>query len=361
MIRAAGIMFMVGDTALFLRRGNGSDHPNEWCFPGGHLEGSEDEVQAAIRETFEEAGVRVEPDMLRLWTRTVAPASSGVPAIEGQPPAPAEDVDFTTFTVRLPEQFTPVLNPAEHDGYAWAPIGGAPQPLHPGAQVALDRVNMDELGVARAMAAGLLASPQRYENMWLFAIRITGTGISYRHARDEFVWRDPEVYINDEFLARCNGLPVIWEHPTKSLLNDREFHARKIGTTFLPYLRADKPDEVWAIAKIYDDEAAQEMRENVLSTSPAVNFADPSENDRVELDNGKVMLIEGKPSLLDHIAICPAGVWDKGGDPTGVESVDAGIVLDSAVLTSGRDTLAFVRVQAAALALKAQARSIRHL
>jgi len=362
MIRAAGILFLVGDTALFLRRGNGGDHPNEWSIPGGKIEDGETAEEAAIRETLEEAGIEVKPEMLRPWTRTVAPASAGIPAVEGQEPAEPEDVDFTTFMVRLPGQFTPVIDLTEHDGFAWAPVGGPPQPLHPGTQVALDRLTMDELGVARAMADGRLSSPQRYENVWLFAIRITGTGISYRHARKEFVWRDPAVYLNDDFLARCNGLAVIWEHPEKSLLNDKEFHDRKIGTTFLPYLRADRPDEVWAIAKIYDEEAAREMRENVLSTSPAVNFADPTENDRVTLENGKIMLIEGKPSLLDHIAICPHGVWDKGGDPTGVESVGAGIVLDAErIVPNRRDPFTMVRVQAAALALKAQARSIRHL
>jgi hypothetical protein len=195
------------------------------------------------------------------------------------------------------------------------------------------------------MAVGQLTSPQRYENVWLFAIRITGTGISYRHARKEFVWRDPSVYINDEFLARCNGLAVIWEHPEKSLLNDKEFSNRVIGSIMLPYLRDDKPDEVWGIAKVYDEDAAREMRDNVLSTSPAVNFADPTENDRIKLEDGKIMLIEGKPSLLDHIAICAAGVWDKGGDPTGVEAVADELALaDAATVPDvGRD-VAFARL-----------------
>ena len=354
MIRAAGILLLVGDTALFLRRGNGADHPNEWCCPGGKIEDGETPEQAAIRETFEEAGIQLEERNLQPWTRTVAPASAGVPAVEGQPVAQPEDVDFTTYVVRLGEQFTPKLNLNEHDGYCWAPIGGAPQPLHPGVAVALARAGMDELGVARAMASGQLSSPQKYENVWLFAIRITGTGISYRHARKEFVWRDPAVYLNDDFLARCNGLAVIWEHPEKSLLNHKEFADRAIGTVMLPYLRDDKPDEVWGIAKIYDEDAARDMCDNVLSTSPAVNFADPTENDRVTLENGKIMLIEGKPSLLDHIAICAAGVWDKGGPPTGVESITAEAEADAATaVVIQRDPLAFLRAQAAVLNLSA--------
>lgn len=237
--------------------------------------------------------------------------------------------------------------------------------LHPGVQVALDRIGMDELGVARAMADGRLVSPQRYENVTLFAIRITGTGISYRHARKEFVWRDPAVYLNEEFLARCNGLAVIWEHPKKSLLSNDEFHDRKIGTVFLPYLRPDKADEVWAIAKIYDDEAVKEMTENVMSTSPAVNFADPTENDRILLDNGKIMLIEGKPSLLDHIAICAQGVWDKSGPPTGVESIhvmDDGLVVADSLPARGLDPARFdlLRAHVGALNLRAHVRAKYH-
>jgi 8-oxo-dGTP pyrophosphatase MutT (NUDIX family) len=369
-------LFLAGDSALFLRRGNGGDHPNEWCFPGGQLEQGETAEAAAVRETWEETGVRVDPKGLRPWTRTVAPAEAGTPAVplEGgpvlasspdspaPPSAPSEDVDFVTYCVRLKEQFTPTLDLSEHDGYAWAPVTAPPEPLHPGCRVALERLGWDELGVARAMAAGRLSSPQRYENIWLFAIRITGTGIAYRHSRKEFVWRDPAVYLNDEFLARCNGLAVIWEHPEKSLLNGKEFTDRAIGSVMLPYLRADRPDEVWAIAKIQDEEAARDMDANPMSTSPAVNFADPTENDRIKLDNGKVMLIEGRPSLLDHIAICPHGVWDKMGDPTGVESVNA--EADAAPLVvppvaASNHNFNLLRAHAAALALKAALYSAR--
>ena len=229
--------------------------------------------------------------------------------------------------------------------------------LHPGVQVALDRLNMDELGVARAMAAGRLSSPQRYENIWLFAIRITGTGVAYRHGRKEFVWRDPAIYLNDEFLARCNGLAVIWEHPEKSLLNGKEYTERAIGSIFLPYLRPDRADEVWGIAKIHDEGAAKDMDENPMSTSPAVNFADPTENDRVKLEGGKVMLIEGSPSVIDHVAICPAGVWDKSGPPNGVESMNAvaEAMADSVVIPApaGLDRINLLRAYAGALQLRA--------
>lgn len=374
MIRAAGILFLCGGSALFLRRGPVGDHAGEWALPGGKLEDGETQEQAAIRETVEETGFDVLPVALRPWTRTVTPAvempaplpmpdlpmDGDVPVIEEAVEIIAsEAVDFATFIVRLKEQFTPVLCD-ENDGYCWAPVNGAPQPIHPGVQIVLDRLNMDELGVARAMAAGQLASPQQYENLWLFAIRITGTGVSYRHNRKEFVWRDPEIYLNEEFLARCNGLAVLWEHPENALLNHKEFHDRKIGSVFVPYISLDRPDEVWAIVKIYDDDAAKEMQEDVLSTSPSVNFADPTVNDRIELEDGRIMLIEGKPSLIDHICICPMGVWDKGGDPTGVESVTVLADAENVVITR-RELTSFdlLRTHVAAFALKASVRAYK--
>ena len=174
---------------------------------------------------------------------------------------------------------------------------------------------LDELGTARAIAAGDLPSPQKYENVWLFALRITGTGMAYRKSLDEYVWRDGAIYLNDEFLARCNGLAVIWVHPPKSILDSDEYAKRVVGAVMLPYL---KDDEVWGVAKIYDDEAAKLLTEGQLSTSPGVAFRDPSVNTVKRLSSGATLLVEGKPSLLDHLAICEQGVWDKAGPPAGV-------------------------------------------
>ena len=189
--------------------------------------------------------------------------------------------------------------------------------FHPGVVVALQRFGADELGVARLMAADELTSPQRYENILLVAMRITGTGYAYRKALDEFVWRDPSIYLNAEFLARCNGLPVILEHPKKAVLDGKEFKNRIIGTVFLPYLNGN---EVWGIVKVYDEGAARLILEGQLSTSPSVVFRDPDVNTKIATDNGQTLLIEGKPSLLDHLAVCEKGVWDKGGPPEGVRT-----------------------------------------
>jgi len=181
-----------------------------------------------------------------------------------------------------------------------------------------------ELSVAEAIRDGHLSSPQRLGTMDLVALRITGTGASYRAGLNEYVWRDESHYLNDEFLRRCNGLPVIWEHPPqKPKLDSEEFGQRVIGSIMLPYI---KGSEVWGIARIYDAEAIDAIRANQLSTSPGVVFVPSDGNETFNLPNGETFLIEGNPSLLDHLAVLPAGdlgVWDKGGDPTGVSTSTA--------------------------------------
>ena len=54
-----------------------------------------------------------------------------------------------------------------------------------------------------------------------------------------------------------------------------------------------------------------------FSTSPGVRGGDS--NQKRELEDGTQILIEGRPKLLDHVAICDLGVWDKGGPPAGVD------------------------------------------
>lgn len=329
MIKAAGVLFVTPQqTALFLKRGQGGDCPGQWTIPGGKLEGDESAVEAAIRETLEESGRKVAEADLVEHSRTVTNAEIGAGeqgAGINLPPTdsvvvPGVEIDFTTFSCKIDAEFTPTLCD-EHTGYAWASVDAPPEPLHPGCRVALDRLTMDELGVAEAMVAGQLSSPQVYQNVTLFDIRITGTGYAFRESLNEYVYRDPEIWLTERTLKRCNGLAAIWVHPKKTLLNSEEYENRTIGSVFLPYI---KGDDIWAITKVYDDAAIDGMRTNQLSTSPGVSFSGRSSGSKFELPDGAKLLIENDPSLIDHIAICSQGVWDKRGPPAGI------IVQDSA-------------------------------
>ncbi len=171
-----------------------------------------------------------------------------------------------------------------------------------------------EREAAEAVRDHRATSPLRYENAWLYALRVTGTGISYRVGRKEFVFRTPEVFLHDDFVQRCNGLPVILVHP-EGTLDAEEFSNRAVGTIILPYREGD---EVWGVARIFDDELVEEMRKGDLSTSPGVRFG-KDEIATAQIDEDS-LAIEGNPSLVDHLAIVPAGVWDKGGAPSGVRN-----------------------------------------
>ena len=178
---------------------------------------------------------------------------------------------------------------------------------------------MNELDIAKQIAAGEIESPQKCENMWLFALRITGTGVAYRDKLDEYVYRPPEEYLNPKFMERCAGLPVIWFHPDNKteLLSSEEYGKRNIGSIMFAYKLGN---EVWGIARIYDETAAKEMQETQLSTSPGVILSDSSLNKIKNNDRLDKILIEGEASHIDHLAICLHGVWDKGGEPLGVST-----------------------------------------
>ncbi|HGG2220442.1 TPA: DUF2213 domain-containing protein, partial [Escherichia coli] len=174
---------------------------------------------------------------------------------------------------------------------------------------------LNETDVAALIADGTLSSPQYFYNMWMFAIRVTGTGVTWRSADQEMTFRNPDDYLTPEFLQRVAGVPLIWLHPEKRTLDSDEFSKRVIGTLTNAWV-ADK-GEVWAVARVYDAEAAEIMATRQLSTSPTVKFSEVAQSIIVD---GQPLLVEPSPELLDHVAICEQGVWDKLLAPTGVKS-----------------------------------------
>ena len=323
--QAAGILAITPDGRLLLMRRVDS---GLWAFPGGGLEGEENAEAAARREFQEETG-RVADDLKLLpWTRRQR-----------------DDVDFTTFLAQVPDAFAVLLN-SEHCASAWVTREAAlsdAYALHPGARVALLKFDMTELDVAKAIQAGDLTSPQRFGNLLLVAMRITGTGAAYRQSLDEFVWRDASLYLTPEFLERCNGLPVILVHPPDGKpIDSKDFHQRMIGTVFVPYIQGT---DVWAITKIYDAAAQELLCTEIVSTSPMVVFRDApgSEGATYDMGGGSTLLVENKPSLLDHVAVVEAGVWDKGGPASGVRLDTASDGSESAVATKVDAILELIR------------------
>jgi hypothetical protein len=183
--------------------------------------------------------------------------------------------------------------------------------------VAVSRTDTcNELDVARAVRDGELPSPQKFgDNLWLFALRLSGVGIAHRHALGEITFRDPAIFCSKDFLERAQGLPVVLQHPPNKTLTSEELAKRIVGTVMLTYVRGSEP---WSICRIYDHAAADAMQYLKLSTSPSVVLKKET-SERLELSDGRHLLIEGEPYLLDHVAIVESGVWDKGAGPSGIE------------------------------------------
>lgn len=297
--RAAGILFLTDENeALFIRRGDGGDFPRTWACPGGHQNAEESLEDCARRECEEETGIKYEGPLEILY----------------------DNGQFCTYIARHAKKEDVKLN-YESSGFDWCSVDTPPTPLHPGMFNTIRAASAKtEYDIAELVKDEIYPSPQMFANVMLLAIRITGTGLAYRSSIGEHVWRDPSLYLNEEFLKRCNGLIVIMDHPETAVLNTEEFKDRAVGSIILPYI---KGDEVWGIAKIYDKAAMAEIVEGEISTSPSVVFDNTAGNTTLTTENGEPLLIEGVPFLLDHIAIVTKargskGVWDKGGDPAGV-------------------------------------------
>ncbi|MDQ2222073.1 NUDIX domain-containing protein [Enterobacter roggenkampii] len=288
-IFGSGIMFRQGKFVFLIQRSD----DGTWCPPGGTVESGELAIDAARREVLEEVGYQ--------YDGPLTPHS-----VYG---------DYLTFRAEVPERFEAKLND-ESLAAGWFHIDDLPKPLHQPFAEMLAQQALNETEVAALIADGTLSSPQFFINMWMFAIRVTGTGVTWRSADQQMAFRNPDDYLTPEFLQRVAGVPLIWLHPEKNKLDSDEFAKRVIGTLTNSWV-ADN-GEVWAIARVYDAEAAEIMATRQLSTSPTVTYSE-AQDSIIKID-GQPLLVEGSPVLLDHVAICEQGVWDKLLAPTGVKS-----------------------------------------
>lgn len=288
-IFGSGIMFRQGKFVFLIQRSD----DGTWCLPGGTVEPGELAIDAARREVLEEVGYK--------YDGPLTPHS-----VYG---------DYLTFRAEVPERFEAKLND-ESLAAGWFHIDDLPKPLHQPFAEMLAQQALNETEVAALIADGTLSSPQFFINMWMFAIRVTGTGVTWRSADQQMAFRNPDDYLTPEFLQRVAGVPLIWLHPEKNKLDSDEFAKRVIGTLTNSWV-ADN-GEVWTIGRVYDAEAAEIMATRQLSTSPTVTYSE-AQDSIIKID-GQPLLVEGSPVLLDHVAICEQGVWDKLLAPTGVKS-----------------------------------------
>ncbi|HCB1432795.1 TPA: NUDIX hydrolase [Citrobacter braakii] len=288
-IFGSGIMFRQGKFVFLIQRSD----DGTWCQPGGTVEPGELAIDAARREVLEEVGYQ--------YDGPLTPHS-----VYG---------DYLTFRAEVPERFEAKLND-ESLAAGWFHIDDLPKPLHQPFAEMLAQQALNETEVAALIADGTLSSPQFFINMWMFAIRVTGTGVTWRSVDQQMAFRNPDDYLTPEFLQRVAGVPLIWLHPEKNKLDSDEFAKRVIGTLTNSWV-ADN-GEVWTIGRVYDAEAAEIMATRQLSTSPTVTYSE-AQDSIIKID-GQPLLVEGSPVLLDHVAICEQGVWDKLLAPTGVKS-----------------------------------------
>lgn len=175
------------------------------------------------------------------------------------------------------------------------------------AEEKLARGELSDIAAAEAVRDGLLPSPTKYEDFWLFDLRITGTGAAWRDRISEFAYRSPEKWLTEDVLKQVAGLSVIFDHPESGGLNSEEYRERSLGSIFLPYI---KGEEIWGVAKIFDQDGAKLMQTTHRSTSPGVTTSKGSL--RSTSESGKTILHEETPRIFDHLAICERGVWDLG-------------------------------------------------
>lgn len=295
-VTAAGIVYTAAGRVLLLKRADGT-----WGIVAGKSEEGETPPDTAAREAMEEIGIA--PEGKTLW-------SVQMPRHDGPG-------DFRAYAVQLDEEFAPSLND-EHVGWGWFAGNKLPSPLFPGTADVLDRFTMNMGGICQKMADGTYTSPQRFMNVTLFAMRISGTGWAYRGGdRQEYAYRSRDDWLTPEVMQACQGMPVVLEHPEETpVITDDFYRERSVGQVVLPYI---KGTELWAIVRIQNRAVAQALAAEQWSTSPGVLTGKDSVTRPLGQD-GTTLLVEGAPFHPDHLAIVSAGVWDKYGPPTGIDS-----------------------------------------
>jgi hypothetical protein len=174
---------------------------------------------------------------------------------------------------------------------------------------------MIELDIVNALAHGL-QSPQNFCGTTYFVLRISACGAAWRASKQEFVWRDPSIWLSPTMCARWAGAPVVVSHPKEGVLDTESFINTVIGTIVRAFGR---DGELLGVARIVDADAAAMLEAGQADTSPAVVLPEDV-TEPVILKNGQRWLVERPPVLVDHLAVVPRGVWSQKSGAPGVQN-----------------------------------------
>jgi 8-oxo-dGTP diphosphatase len=121
---SAGGAMIVHDGKLLMQRRAIEPWLGAWCVPGGFCDEGEDAESAAVREAYEEAGVRIElTGYLGQWVDLYRPGTD-----DGDDPAYCCVSYFHARVVGSPE---PRVDGVESDEVGWFAPDELPRPLAP--------------------------------------------------------------------------------------------------------------------------------------------------------------------------------------------------------------------------------------